>query len=112
MEYLKAIGLDYPALFEAGYFLFISHVDIRYRASARLNDELSIEVAPIKLGKLSGTFRQTITNQNGIVCADAEVSWGCVDRNGKPSKIPAEFNVPGLAPEAAPEGADQPAPRS
>jgi len=98
MEYLKAIGFDYNALYETGFFLYVTHVDIHYKASARLFDELDIEVAPAKLGKLSGTFRQTIRNQRGEVCAEADVSWGCVDRNGRPSKIPDAFLVPGLDP--------------
>lgn len=99
MEFLKAIGFDYQGFYEEGFFLFISRIDIRYKASARLFDELSIEVTPIKAGKLSGTFKQTITNQDGLLCAEAEVSWGCVDSTGKPSKIPEKFLVSGLNPE-------------
>ncbi len=98
MEYLRAIGFDYEGFFAAGCFLYITHIDIRYRASARMYDELSIEVEPIKLGKLSGTFHQIITNQKGEVCAEAEVSWGCVGTSGKPTKIPDRFLVPGLSP--------------
>lgn len=99
MEFLKAIGFDYQALFEQGYYLYVTHVDIYYKNSARLFDELSIEVEPIKLGKLSGTFSQRIVNQNGILCAEAEVSWGCVNTEGKPSRIPEQFMVPGLYPD-------------
>jgi len=101
MEYLRAIGFDYEGFFAAGYFLYITRIDIRYRASARMFDELSIEVEPVKLGRLSGTFHQTITNQRGEVCAEAEVSWGCVGSSGKPSKIPDRFLVPGLSPDNA-----------
>ena len=42
MEFLKAIGFDYPGLYEAGLYFYVTRVDIRYRASARLFDELSI----------------------------------------------------------------------
>lgn len=98
MEFLKAIGFDYEGLVNAGYYLYVTHIDIRYKASARLFDELSIEVESVKLGKVSGTFHQTISNQRGEICAEADVSWGCVDRTGKPSKIPAEFMVEGLEP--------------
>ena len=101
MEYLRAIGFDYPGLYEAGYFLFVTHIDIRYKVPARLFDELSIEVKPVKLGKVSGTFHQVIANQRGEVCAEADVSWGCVDSTGRPSKIPDEFYVAGLEPEKA-----------
>lgn len=99
MEYLCAIGFDYLRLFDAGYYLYVTHIDIHYRGSARLFDELSIEVEPIKLGKLSGTFHQKITNQRGEICAEADVSWGCVDRNGRPARLPEEFLVPGLIPD-------------
>jgi len=101
IEYLRAIGFDYPGLYEAGYFLFVTHIDIRYKSPARLFDELSIEVEPIKLGKVSGTFRQRIVNQKGDLCAEADVSWGCVDTTGRPTKIPDEFYVSGLEPEKA-----------
>ena len=101
MEFLRAIGFDYPGLYEAGYFLYVTHIDIHYKASTRLFDELSIEVEPVKLGKVSGTFRQRILNQRGELCAEADVSWGCVDTTGRPSKIPPEFYVPGLEPERA-----------
>lgn len=99
MEFLKSIGFDYQELFELGYYLFVTHVDIHYRSSARLFDELSIEVESIKLGKLSGVFSQKIINQNGVLCAEAEVSWGCVNTEGKPSRIPEKFMVPGLFPD-------------
>lgn len=99
MEFLKAIGFDYQELFKQGYYLYVTHIDIHYKNSARLFDELSIEVEPIKLGKLSGTFSQKIINQNGILCAEAEVSWGCVNTEGRPSRIPEQFMVPGLCPD-------------
>jgi acyl-CoA thioester hydrolase len=101
MEFLRAIGFNYPGLYEAGYFLYVTHIDIHYKASTRLFDELSIEVEPVKLGKVSGTFRQRILNQRGELCAEADVSWGCVDTTGRPSRIPPEFYVPGLEPEHA-----------
>ena len=99
MEFLKSIGFDYQELFDQGYYLYVTHVDIHYRSSARLFDELSIEVESIKLGKLSGVFSQKIINQNGVLCAEAEVSWGCVNTEGKPSRIPEQFMVPGLFPD-------------
>ncbi len=99
MEFLRSIGFDYEGLIAAGYYLYVTHIDIRYKASARLFDELSIEVEPVKLGKVSGTFHQVIKNQKGEVCAEADVSWGCVDHSGRPAKIPDSFFVDGLRPE-------------
>ena len=92
------IKAGFETLVEAGYYLYVTRIDIRYKASARLFDELSIEVEPVKLGKVSGAFRQVIRNQRGEICAEADVSWGCVDHSGRPAKIPDAFLVDGLRP--------------
>ena len=101
MEYLNRIGFDFKSLTEEGYMLYVTHIDIHYKYSARLYDKLRIEVTPIKLGKLSGTFRQVIKNQENLICAEAEVSWGCVDKTGKPAKLPEKYLVDGLIPQKA-----------
>lgn len=99
MDFLRKIQFDYVGLTKAGYALFITRVDISYRKPAIIFDELSIEVEPTKLGKVSGIFFQRILNQHGEVCAEAEVTWCCTNTSGKPSKIPPEFYVSGLKPE-------------
>lgn len=99
MEYLHAIGFDYKGLVEAGYYLYVTHVDIYYKASAFLDDKLLIEVFPTKLKKISGELKQIIKKEDGTICADATVTWACVTKEGRPSKIPEEFLVSGLIPE-------------
>jgi len=101
MEYLHAIGFDYKGLVEAGYYLYVTHVDIYYKASAFLDDKLLIEVFPTKLKKISGELKQIIKKEDGTICADATVTWACVTKEGRPSKIPEEFLVSGLIPEEA-----------
>ncbi|MBQ3025652.1 MAG: acyl-CoA thioesterase [Spirochaetaceae bacterium] len=101
MEYLHAIGFDYKGLVEAGYYLYVTHVDIYYKASAFLDDKLLIEVFPTKLKKISGELKQIIKKEDGTICADATVTWACVTKEGRPSKIPEEFMVQDLIPEEA-----------
>ena len=96
MEFLKRIGFDFKALTEEGYMLYVSHVDIKYKASARLGDKLFIEVEHTKLRKLSGVFHQIIRNEKGDVCAEADVAWGCVNKEGRPTKMPEKYIVCGL----------------
>ena len=101
MEFLKQIGFDYKGMVDAGYFLYVTHVDIHYKNSAVLDDHLTIEVDSIKLGAVSGTFRQVIRKDDGTVCAEAEVSWASVDsKTRRPSRIPAAFMVDGLFPDS------------
>lgn len=100
MDYLNQINFPYDAVFKAGYFLYVTHIDIHYKASAYLGDELTIETKPVKMGAVSGTIHQIVRKQDGTVCAEADVTWASVKDGSKPAKLPDEFMVEGLKPEA------------
>ncbi len=100
MEYLHQIGFDYKGLVEAGYFLYVTHIDIHYKESAVLDDKLTIEVYPVKFGAVSGMFHQIIRKEDGSVSAEADVSWASVNSLTKrPCRIPSQFIVDGLKPQ-------------
>lgn len=99
MDFLHAVGFDYKGIVAAGYYLYVTHVDIHYKASAFLDDELEIESYPTKLKHVMGEFHQTIKKKDGTVCAEADVSWASVSTQGRPSKLPEQFIVPGLVPD-------------
>lgn len=99
MEYLHQIGFAYKELIEAGFYLYITHIDIHYKASAFLDDELFIDVEAVSKKTVSGTFHQVVRKADGTVCAEADVTWASVDHNGRPSRIPAKFLVGGLFPD-------------
>ncbi len=100
MDFLEKIGFDYDGIFNAGYYLFVTHVDIHYKVSAKMHEELTIETWPVKMGAVSGTMHQVITKPDGQISAEADVTWACVNREAHPSKIPAEFMVDGLKPDS------------
>lgn len=100
LEFLRQCGFDYKSFVAAGYFVFVTHVDIHYKASALLDDKLFIDVSHVKLGAVRGTFHQVIRKEDGTVCTVADVTWACVNRQGQPCKIPQEFMVPGLIPDS------------
>lgn len=98
MDYLHQINFDYKGLVAASYYLYVTHIDIHYKNSALLDDELTIETTPTKLGAASGVFHQRITKEEGNhVCAEADVTWACV-KNNTIAKLPDEFLVEGLKP--------------
>ena len=97
MDYLHQIGFNYKGIVEAGYYLYITHIDIFYKNSAFLDDNLIIETTPVKLGAVSGTFHQTIKKEDGHICAEADVTWASV-KNNAPARLPKEFIVDGLRP--------------
>ncbi len=97
MDYLHQINFDYKGIVEKGYYLYITHIDIYYKNSAFLDDELVIETTPTKLGAVRGVFHQTIKKIDGTICAEADVTWASV-KNNLPSKLPSEYIVQGLRP--------------
>ncbi|PIE98860.1 MAG: 4-hydroxybenzoyl-CoA thioesterase [Treponema sp.] len=104
MQFLRAINFDYTRLIEDGYMLFVTRADIKYKYSARLYDKLTVEVESIKLKKVSGVFFQRIINQDGIVCAEAEITWACVSKEtGRPTKLPEKYGIEGLVPRETKE---------
>ncbi len=99
MDFLHKVNFDYKGIVNAGYYLYVTHIDIHYKSSAFLDDELVVETNPVKLKHVMGEFHQTIKKTDGTVCAEANVTWACVTTDGKPSKIPENFMVSGLKPE-------------
>lgn len=99
MDFLQQIGFDYNGIIQAGYYLYVTHVDIYYKNSAYFDDELTIESWSVKFGAASGTIHQIISKKDGTVCAEADVTWACVSKAGRISKVPSEFFVDGLTPD-------------
>lgn len=96
-EYLKAVGFDYADAVKSGFGLYVTRIEIDYKRSAMLDDVLTVESRPVKRGAVSGVMDQLIRCGESAV-AQARVSWAFVDATGRPSRIPPELDVPGLAP--------------
>ena len=99
MDFLHAAGFDYKGIVAAGYYLYDKNDEIQYKASAFLDDELEIESYPTKLKHVMGEFHQTIKKKVCFFCAELFVSWARVSTQGRPSKLPEQFIVPGLVPD-------------
>jgi acyl-CoA thioester hydrolase len=114
MTYLREMGFDMRRFRELGYGVWVARLDIRFQRPAGPDDELAIVTTPTKKGTTSGTLRQTIRRGADSIC-EALVTWVCVNASGKPSRLPADFDLPELAPhEPEPpygtEGRDPPCP--
>ncbi|MDR1220123.1 MAG: acyl-CoA thioesterase [Treponema sp.] len=96
-EFLKSIGFDYPAAIAAGYGVYVARIEIDYKRSAKTDEDLVIRSWPTKKGSVSGVIAQKILRGEDDI-ADAMVTWAFVDSNGRPVKIPAQWDAPGLSP--------------
>jgi acyl-CoA thioester hydrolase len=94
-EFLKSAGFDYQAMIRAGYGLYVVRVEIDYKKPAFADDELLIKSGPKKKGAVSGVMTQEIWRGDELL-VEAKVTWAFVDSKGIPTKIPPQWNVPGL----------------
>ena len=97
-EYLRTIGFDFTEATRAGYGIFIARIEIDYKKPAITDDDLVIKTWPVKKGAVSGTVAQEIWRGEELLIS-AKVTWAFVDSSGMPSKIPKEWDLPGLKPE-------------
>jgi len=90
-DLLRLIGIDQRAAFENGTGVYIvAGVDIRYRASARLDDDLLIETRPLSIRAASVTLQQTIRHGNRLI-VEAEVRVGFTMLDGRPQRQPRDW---------------------
>jgi acyl-CoA thioester hydrolase len=98
-ELLRDVGFDYPAMIKAGYGVYVARVEIDYKKSATAEDLLLIRSWPIKKGAVSGIIAQEIRRGEDVI-VEAKVTWAFVDAGGTPTKIPPQWDMPGLRPDA------------
>lgn len=60
--YCEQLGLDLNSLKENDIVIPVTSLNVRYKASAKLNDKLIIKTKVSKITPLSMTFEQIITN--------------------------------------------------
>ena len=94
-EFLRDVGFDYPAMVKAGYRIYIARIEIDYKKPAVVDDELLIKSRSIKKGAVSGIIAQEIWRGDDLLVT-AKVTWAFVDSKGVPSRIPPEWDRPGL----------------
>jgi acyl-CoA thioester hydrolase len=94
-EFLRDIDFDYPTMIKAGYGIYIARIEIDYKKPAYADDALEIRSWAIKKGAVSGILAQEIWRGDDLLI-EAKVTWAFVDSKGLPTKIPPEWDVPGL----------------
>lgn len=96
-EFLKDIHFDYPSAIKAGYGVYVARIEIDYKKSALPDDVLRIKSWPMKKGAVSGIIAQEIWRGEDLLI-EAKVTWAFVNAQGLPTRIPKEWDVPGLKP--------------
>ena len=91
-ELLRDRGIELDELEDAeGVMFAVTEAHVFYRSPALFNDALDVEsrLTALKVARLA--FRQTIL-RNGDTLVEADIHLACIDRDGKPKRIPSSVS--------------------
>jgi acyl-CoA thioester hydrolase len=93
-EYLRERGIEVADYAAKGILFVVSAVQLNYRAPARYNDLLVVDLKISSVSKVSLTFSHEIRRKNdGVLFSDGEITLVCVDSNFKPRPLPEEIRA-------------------
>ena len=82
--YCENLGLNLIDLKEKDIVLPVTNLNVRYKASAKLNDKITVKTKVSKITPLSITFEQNIVNQEtGALYIQAFVDIVAINNSGK-----------------------------
>lgn len=90
VEYLDAVGFPYRELRAQGLGVVITAISIRYLAELLPGDEVVIRTTPVRVGNVSGTFRQEIFRGDRRI-SEATVEWAFVGPDGTPRRLSEDW---------------------
>lgn len=93
-EWYEACDLPYHVLLQDGYQTVTVNININYRKECLQNDRLTVITEPDKAGNTSFVLKQTIINEDGIVCCDAFITCVTIDASSRKSvPIPKKLRL-------------------
>jgi len=98
-ELLRANGVAYKDLEQAGVLFVVARLSIKYRRPALYDEELKLETtcSEVTASRVNHTYK--LTNCDGVILAEGTTTLACVNSEGKIRRIP-EFMYPNLQKEA------------
>lgn len=91
-EWVRSLGNDQNAMKEAGIVWVVRRIEAEYLASARFEDELTIETTIESLSRVRLVMNQVVLRE-GKPIFTATVSAVCMNAAGKPVRLPAEIRA-------------------
>jgi acyl-CoA thioester hydrolase len=91
-EMLRAAGGDYRALEEAGVFLAVVRLELRYRRPAKYDDVVTVRThllagGPVKIEHSYEVFR------GADLLVEARTTLACLDREGRARPVPSDLAI-------------------
>jgi acyl-CoA thioester hydrolase len=84
VEFCRELGIDLVSMKENDVVIPVTNLNIRYKASAKLDEQIIVETRITKISPLTVTFTQTIKNKiTDKIYTIAEVEVVAVNSEGK-----------------------------
>tara|TARA_R110002049_G_scaffold2750_2_gene21613 strand:- start:463899 stop:464432 length:534 start_codon:yes stop_codon:yes gene_type:complete len=90
VEMLRSAGVSYKHLEDSGLMLVVAEMSIKYHAAAEFDDLLQLQTRVVEIRKVR-MRHQYIIRRDGDLIVEAESVIACIDREGRPSRIPADL---------------------
>ena len=89
-EMLRASGGDYRALEEAGVFLAVVRLEVRYRRPARYDDVVRVRTHLLSPGPVKIEHSYEVLRGNELL-VEARTTLACLDREGMARPVPGNL---------------------
>jgi acyl-CoA thioester hydrolase len=89
-EFLLTQGIDVAAYHEQGYFFAVVHVDILYKKPARLGDTIEVTTEVTETTNATISLQHRALKEETLL-VESYVKLACIDKDGKPKRLPAEL---------------------
>ena len=100
VEYLRAVGHPYQQLQADGLDIAVLEVTVRYLRALRFDDEVAVNVM-VGGGKRTTFEVAYLLTVADVAAATAVTVHGCVDRGGRPARLPGWLRDLGSLPLGA-----------
>ncbi|OHE57392.1 MAG: hypothetical protein A2Z47_05930 [Thermodesulfovibrio sp. RBG_19FT_COMBO_42_12] len=89
-EFLLEKGIDVAEYHKKGYLFAVVHVDIYYKRPARLGEVIETTTEMIEITNVTINLKHQIFRDDTLLI-EAYVKVACIDKDGKPRRIPESF---------------------
>ena len=87
---LRSAGISYKQLEDSGLLLVVAEMNVKYHIAAEFDDVLMLRTEVTEIRKVRMRHRYQIFRDHELV-VDAESVIACIDRIGKPRRIPPDL---------------------
>ncbi len=92
-ELLRENGLAYKKLEEAGFFMVIAELNLKYRFPAYYDEKLTLTTTCSKVTSAKIEHAYELKNEIGRLLTEGKSILACIDANGRPRRVPSFLEI-------------------